>query len=83
MGYLNISMATVQSLTPNSLRGRVTGIFTMSFGMISAGGLLSGILASLFGVQTATFIAGTLLLLFAFIGIMIFKKMRSYNTKTH
>ena len=83
MGYLNISMATVQSLTPNSLRGRVTGIFTMSFGMISAGGLLSGILASLFGVQTATFIAGALLLLFAFIGIMIFKKMRSYNTKTH
>jgi len=83
MGYLNISMATVQSLTPNSLRGRVTGIFTMSFGMISVGGVLSGILANSFGVQIATFIAGTLLLLFAFTGLIIFKRMRSYNTKTY
>jgi len=83
MGYLNISMATVQSLTPNALRGRVIGIFTMSFGMISVGGILSGVLANSFGVQTATFTAGILLLLFAFTGLIIFKRMRGYNTKTY
>ena len=83
MGYLNISMATVQSLTPNALRGRVIGIFTMSFGMISVGGILSGVLANSFGVQTATFTAGILLLLFAFTGLIIFKRMRDYNTKTY
>ena len=83
MGYLNISMATVQSLTPNALRGRVIGIFTMSFGMISVGGILSGVLANSFGVQTATFTAGILLLLFAFTGLIFFKRMRGYNTKTY
>jgi len=83
MSYFNIAIATVQRLTPNHLRGRVTGIYMMSWGSVSIGGILLGTLASVYGVQIATFIGAGILAFCIFIGFIVFKKMRVYDTRSY
>ena len=82
MNYFNIAGATVQGLIPDSLRGRVTGIYIMAWGFIPLGGVLAGTLASIFSVQTATLIGGLLLLFCVCISFFSFKKMWSYNPQS-
>ena len=81
MNYFNIAGATVQGLIPDSLRGRVTGIYMMAWGFIPFGGLLAGTLASIFSVQIATFIGGLILFFCVCVSFFSFKKMWAYNPK--
>ena len=48
---------------PDSLRGRVWALAMMAFGLIPLGGLLLGGLAELLDAQSATFVAGAIMLL--------------------
>lgn len=50
---LTTNLTTVQSLTPDELRGRVTGVYQMEVGMMLPGGVAAGALASLWGVDVA------------------------------
>ena len=52
-------MTVVQLLVPDRLRGRVMGIWSMTYFLISVGGFLAGIAAELVGVRV-TIAAGAL-----------------------
>ena len=71
--FFVISSATIQSLTPDHLRGRVTSIGAMISGLIPLGGLMAGGLTERFGAQSATLMAGAL---FAIAMALLFLKLR-------
>jgi MFS family permease len=50
--YLNLAMTTVQLLVPDELRGRVMGVWSMTWFLIMVGGFLSGTAATLLGTPT-------------------------------
>lgn len=67
MMYFSITGAVVQSTVPDELRGRVTGLYMITWGLFPLGSLLAGWLAENLGVQHATQItSGIMLLLLAF-----------------
>ena len=57
--YLNLGMTTIQLLVPNHLRGRVMGIWTMTWFLTSVGGFVAGAVAEALGVRI-TIAAGAL-----------------------
>jgi predicted MFS family arabinose efflux permease len=62
----NTSNALVQIQVPDILRGRVMGIFTLTFfGCMPVGALLAGLLASRIGEPTTVLLSGLILLGFA------------------
>lgn len=62
MGYFSISMATVQGMLPDGIRGRVTGIYMLTFGLMPVGSLMAGIVAQSMGASAANLIAATIVL---------------------
>ena len=58
-----LSAAIVLKAVPDNLRGRVWSLALMAFGLIPLGGLLMGGLAELLDAQSATFVAGAIMLL--------------------
>ena len=57
MAFFSILAASVNSIVPNALRGRVASISTMTFGIFPLGSLIAGALAQALGVQDATLVA--------------------------
>lgn len=57
--YLIIGMTTVQLLVPDGLRGRVMGIWSMTYFLTSVGGFIAGFAAEFIGVRI-TIAAGAL-----------------------
>ncbi len=57
--YLNLGMTTIQLLVPNHLRGRVMGIWTITWFLTSVGGFVAGAVAEALGVRL-TIAAGAL-----------------------
>ena len=53
-----LSAATLQTIVPDHLRGRVWSVAGIGFGLMSLGGLLLGGVAEVLGPQTATLLAG-------------------------
>lgn len=51
--YLNLGMTTLQILVPNELRGRVMGVWSLTWVLAGAGGLPAGLLAEWFGAPVA------------------------------
>jgi hypothetical protein len=51
--YLNLAMTVVQLLVPDQLRGRVMGVWSMTWFLIMVGGFLSGTAATLMGTPMA------------------------------
>ena len=67
MMYFSITSAVVQGTVPDEFRGRVTGLYMITWGLFPVGSLLAGWLAENLGVQHATQItSGIMLLLLAF-----------------
>lgn len=54
---MTLGGAAIQSLTPGSMRGRVSSIHEMTLGLFPLGTLASGVLAQLLGAPSATLIA--------------------------
>jgi MFS family permease len=66
MVMLNTSNALVQTHIPDELRGRVMGIYTLTFfGLMPVGSLLNGALAARIEAPTTVLINGIVMLLFA------------------
>ena len=65
----SLSMITNQTLlqaaVPEELRGRVMGVFSLTYSLMPAGGLQAGILADAFNVQIAVAIGGVVVVGFA------------------
>lgn len=57
--YLVIGMTVVQLAVPDQFRGRVMGVWTMTYFLAAVGGFLAGIVAEFIGVR-ATIAAGAL-----------------------
>ncbi len=67
MMYFSVTSAVVQGTVPDEYRGRVTGLYMITWGLFPLGSLLAGWLAENLGVQAATQItSGVMLLLLAF-----------------
>ena len=65
MTFFSVSSATMQSTVPDEYRGRVTGLYMMTWGLFPAGSLAVGFLAERLGAPHATQIAcGGAILLF-------------------
>ncbi|RPI06290.1 MAG: MFS transporter [Ignavibacteriae bacterium] len=63
---LNLSNATIQSLTPDNLRGRVMGVYSTIFmGSIPIGSILLGTMAEQIGEAPAAFISAAAAFIFA------------------
>ena len=67
MMFFSVTSAVVQSTVPDDFRGRVTGLYMITWGLFPLGSLIAGWLAENLGVQPATQItAGVMLSLLAF-----------------
>lgn len=71
--FLVISMTTLQLRVPPELRGRVMGIYTLTFSFIPLGGLLGGSIAELLDERWALSISATV---FAVITVLVFLTQR-------
>ena len=60
--FLVSSMTVLQIKVPDAFRGRVMGIHSISFGMMTMGGLSAGVLASLFSAPVAVIIGAIVVL---------------------
>jgi MFS family permease len=68
MVILNSSNALVQTHLPDELRGRVMGIYTLTFfGLMPVGSLLNGALAARIGAPGTILINGIIMLIFAIV----------------
>ncbi len=65
--YLTTVQTIVQEEVPDTLRGRVMGIFGLVWNLIPLGGVFAGVMASAFGVREALFLAGSIVALTAVI----------------
>ena len=69
----SLSMITNQTLlqaaVPEELRGRVMGVFSLTFGLIPAGGFQAGYLADTFNAQFAVIIGGIIVV--GFVSILL------------
>ena len=78
MVILNTSNALVQTHIPDELRGRVMGIYTLTFfGLMPVGSLLNGALADWVGAPITILINGIVMLLFA---AMVWLRVPSLRT---
>ena len=76
MGYFSITGATMQSILPDGIRGRVSGIYILTFGAMPAGNLAAGIISENMGAPTATLIACALVILAATALMLLFPSIR-------
>ncbi len=66
MFFVNLANATVQTLTPDHLRGRVMSVYSLSFfGLMPIGSLMAGNLATVIGEPTTVLLSALLMLGFA------------------
>jgi MFS family permease len=74
---LNLANATVQTLAPHDLRGRVMSIYTLTFfGVMPIGALLNGRMATHIGEPTTIVINASITMLFAAIVALAMPKLR-------
>ena len=76
MGYFSITGATMQSILPDGIRGRVSGIYILTFGAMPAGNLAAGIISENMGAPTATLIACGLVVVAASVLMVLFPSIR-------
>ena len=82
MTYFSVAGATVQSLLPENLRGRITGIYMMAWGLIPVGGLVAGFIADTLGAPTATRMGAVLAICSLLTSLLLFRSLWNYSTKT-
>ena len=63
--YLNLGMTTLQVLVPNELRGRVMGVWSMTWFLTSVGGFVVGAGAELVGTPAMVAVGGLAVTAFA------------------
>tara|TARA_Y100001936_G_scaffold243132_1_gene281531 strand:- start:30501 stop:31637 length:1137 start_codon:yes stop_codon:yes gene_type:complete len=68
--FFVIGMTVLQVRVPENIRGRVMGIYTITFSLIPLGGLMSGIVANIFDITVAVLVGSTILaIIFTFMFI--------------
>ena len=68
--YFVVAMTILQLRVPENMRGRVMGIYTITFSFIPLGGMMGGAIASVYDERVAVMIGAAILAtIFVFIGI--------------
>ena len=68
--FFVVAMTTLQLRVPERMRGRVMGIYTITFSFIPLGGVMGGIVASVYDERIAVAIGAAILAsIFVFVGI--------------
>ncbi len=78
--YLNLGMTTLQLRVPDELRGRVMGVWSMTYFMAQLGGLPAGALAQLIGTPAAVAIGALSVTAFALIVLASAPALRRMST---
>jgi MFS family permease len=77
MCYMTTNQTLLQITAPDELRGRVMGIYMLNQGLLPAGSLFAGVLASLWGAPLAVAVMGSAVLLLAGIAFVRLPAMRA------
>ncbi len=68
--YFVVAMTVLQLRVPERMRGRVMGVYTITFSLIPLGGLMGGVLASIYDERIAVFVGAAILLsIFVIVGV--------------
>ncbi len=74
--YLNIGMTTLQLLVPDALRGRVMGVWSMTWFLASVGGLPAGVFAELIGTPLTVALGALSVSAFAVLLLVLSAELR-------
>lgn len=80
--YLNIGMTTLQIKVPDALRGRVMGVWSMTWFLASIGALPAGVIAELVGAPLAVAIGGLAVSGFAVVVFATSPQLRGVEFET-
>ena len=75
--YLNLGMTTIQLEVPDDLRGRVMGIWSMTWNLAWVGGAVAGGIAELIGTQATVAFGGLSVAAFALVLFVISSDLRN------
>jgi len=78
--YLNVGMTALQLQVPDELRGRVMGIWSMTWFLSSVGGFVAGMIAELIGIQLTVALGGLSVTGFAVLLFILAAELRSLPT---
>lgn len=78
--YLNLGMTTIQLEVPDELRGRVMGIWSMTWNLAWVGGAIAGGIAELIGPQATVAFGGLSVAGFALLLLLLSSELRSLPT---
>jgi len=74
--YLNLGMTTLQLEVPDELRGRVMGIWSMTWNLAWVGGAVAGGIAELIGTQATVAFGGLSVAAFALVLLVMSSELR-------
>lgn len=80
--YMTSLMTTLQLAVPDQMRGRVMGIFGMTYAMMPLSGLQASVIATATGVPVAVAIGGLLVAAFALGPALLNTRIRGLATET-
>jgi len=80
MVFMTVNNTMITTLIPDSVRGRVSSVLMMTFGLMPLGVVPAGILAEIIGVEAVTAIGAGLLILTVLITYAIFPQFRTLDT---
>jgi predicted MFS family arabinose efflux permease len=76
MFYMATNNTLIQSIVPDTLRGRVLSLFMLDFALVSVGAFMAGAIAKHFGISNGFLFGGTAAFsLFVILGL-VFKQLR-------
>ncbi len=79
--YLNIGMTTLQMLVPDDLRGRVMGVWSMTWFLASVGALPAGLVAEVLGASLSVALGGLSVTAFAVFIFLVSPDLRGVSTE--
>ncbi len=80
MVFMTVNNTMITSLIPDSVRGRVSSVLMMTFGLMPLGVVPAGVLAEIIGVEAVTAIGASLLILTVLVTYAVFPQFRTLDT---
>jgi predicted MFS family arabinose efflux permease len=80
--YMNAIQTAIQLRVPDQLRGRVMGIYTMTYNMGPLGAVQAGIVAASFGAPASVQVGGMAIILFAILIATMSPRIRKLGSPT-
>lgn len=80
--YMVLAQSTLQLLVPDQLRGRIMGLWGMTFNLLPLGGFYAGLLASYIGAPSAVMIGGAAVIAFAVFGAARDRQVRRLDIQS-